>query len=408
MERTTVRWALAGLSLSALLASLGSSVANVALPTLALAFGATFREVQWVVLAYLVALTVSTVVVGRLGDRVGRRRLLVSGLVLFTVASVGCGVAPSLPLLVLARALQGLGAAAMMALTVALVGEILPKGRTGSAMGLLGTTSAMGTALGPSLGGVLIDQVGWRATFLVLAPLGLIALALVHRFLPADRPALALDRRGRWSLLRDPVLGAGLAASLLVSTVLMSTLVAGPFYLSRSLGLAPAMIGAVMSIGPIAAAAIGLPSGRLVDRVGAERMTLVGLAGIAAGMGVLAVSPETLGVAGYVAPIVAVTSSYALFQTANNTAVMRNVDPSARGVVSGVLSLSRNLGLIAGASLMGTVLAIGAGADDPAQASPGAVATGTRTTFAVAAALIGLALAIVIGARALVARRPSR
>jgi MFS family permease len=143
------RLALASLSLSMLLSSLATSIANVALPALAQVFGASFQGVQWIVLAYLLASTTLIVSVGRFGDITGRRRLLVAGILVFTASSVLCGVAPTLWLLIVARAAQGLGAAIMMALSVALVSEIVPKAKTGSAMGLLGTTSAIGTALGP-------------------------------------------------------------------------------------------------------------------------------------------------------------------------------------------------------------------------------------------------------------------
>src|SRR5204863_836759 len=119
-ERTpSARWALAGLSLSMLLSSLGTSIANVALPTLAEAFNASFQDVQWIVLAYLLAITTVIVSVGRLGDIVGRRRLLLAGIALFTLASALSGIAPTLWLLIAARAAQGLGAAIMMALTMA-------------------------------------------------------------------------------------------------------------------------------------------------------------------------------------------------------------------------------------------------------------------------------------------------
>ena len=174
-----------------LLASLGTSSANVALPTLADAFDASFPAVQWIVLAYLLAITTAIVSVGRLGDITGRRRLLVAGTALFTGASVTCGLAPGLPVLIASRAAQGLGAAIMLALTMAFVGDAVPKERTGRAMGLLGTTSAIGTALGPSLGGVLIAGPGWRAIFLVNLPLGVLAVVLARRHLPADRATLA-------------------------------------------------------------------------------------------------------------------------------------------------------------------------------------------------------------------------
>uniref|UniRef100_UPI002FC7CA3C MFS transporter n=1 Tax=Devosia sp. TaxID=1871048 RepID=UPI002FC7CA3C len=416
-ERTpSVRWALAALSLSMLLSSLGTSIANVGLPTLAQAFNASFQEVQWVILAYLLAITTLIVSVGRLGDLTGRKRLLLAGIFLFTVASSLCGIAPTLRLLIAARAAQGLGAAIMMALTMAFVGETVTQAKTGSAMGLLGTMSAMGTALGPSLGGILIAGLGWQAIFLVNVPLGILTFLLAHRYLPVDRRGPKTDRPGfdpvgtlllaltlaayalamtirhhdgrgsfgllnlalllaaalgaglfvraeataaspliRLAMFRDPLLSASLAMSALVSTVMMATLVVGPFYLSLSLGLAAAHVGLVLSVGPLAAALAGVPAGRMADRFGAQRMTLVGLIAIAAGSVVLSMMPATPGIpgiAGYIAPMVVITVGYALFMTANNTAVMADIRADQRGVISGMLSLSRNLGLITGASVM--------------------------------------------------------
>ncbi|HYC87892.1 MAG TPA: MFS transporter [Thermoanaerobaculia bacterium] len=359
-----------------LLSSLGTSIANVALPTLAQAFHASFQQVQWIVLAYLLAVTAFLVGAGRLGDRLGRRRLLVAGIFLFTSASVGCGIAPTLPLLIAARAAQGLGAAAMMALAMAFVGETVPKEKSGAAMGLLGTMSAAGTALGPSLGGFLIAGFGWPAVFFVSVPFGIVTLLLAHRFLPANalRPAPI-----RLAMFGDPVLSAGFAMSTLVTTVVMATLVVGPFYLSGTLGLDAARVGLVMSCGPLVAALAGVPAGRAVDRFGARRITIAGLVAMAAGSALLPMLPVSFGVIGYIAPLAAITAGYALFQAANNTAVMADIRPDQRGVVSGMLNLSRNLGLIAGASVMGSIFAAG----------------GMRLTFAVAAALVVLALGIV-------------
>lgn len=446
-----------------LLSSLCISIANVALPTLTQAFDASFQEVQWIVLAYLLAITTLIVSVGRLGDITGRRRLLLAGLFLFTVASVLCGVAPTLWLLIAARAAQGLAAAIMMTLTMAFVGETVPKARTGSAMGLLGTMSAIGTALGPSLGGLLIAGAGWRAIFLVNVPLGLLAFCLAYRYLPADRREPKTNRAGfdvvgtlllaltlgayalamtigrgsfgqlnlalfvaavfaaglfvlvearvaspliRLAAFGNTTLSASLATSALVATVMMATLVVGPFYLSRALGLDAAVVGIVMSVGPLVAALTGVPAGRIADRFGAGRMTVIGLIAIAAGCFILSVMPAISGIPGYIAPIAVITSGYALFQTANNTAVMSDIRPDQRGVISGLLNLSRNLGLITGASVMGAVFAFASEAIDIATARPDAVATGMRITFAVAAILIVVALAVAVGGRA-VAARPS-
>ena len=208
----SVRTTVAGLSLVMLLSSLGTSIANVALPTLAVAFNASFQEVQWVVLAYLLSITTLIVSVGRFGDVMGRRRLMLTGLSLFTFASGLCGLAPTLSLLIAARAIQGLAAAIMMALTLALVGDAVPKEKSGSAMGLLGTMSAIGTALGPSLGGLLIASFGWPSIFLINVPLGLIALLLAYEGLPQDRPTPTGDR-APFDALGTLTLGLTLAAS---------------------------------------------------------------------------------------------------------------------------------------------------------------------------------------------------
>ncbi|MDR8363705.1 MFS transporter [Pseudomonas sp. JL3] len=452
----SVRWALASLSLSMLMPSLDTSIANAGLPTLAEVFDASFQQVQWIVLAYLLAITTLIVSVGRLGDIVGRRRLLLTGIGIFTLSSLACGVAPSLGSLVGARAVQGLGAAIMLALTVAFVGETVPKAQTGSAMGLLGTMSAIGTTLGPSLGGMLIAGIGWQAIFLLNVPLGILNIWLAYRYLPADaRRAKArwvgFDKAGtlllgvtlgayalamtighgdfgllniallltavfgagffivvearvaspliKLALFREPGLSASLAMSTLVSTVMMATLVVGPFYLSGALGLGTALVGLALSVGPLVAALTGMPAGRLVDRFGTRRMTLVGLVAMALGTGALSMMPAGLGILGYLAPIAVITASYALFQAANNTAIMTDIHPDQRGVIAGMLSLSRNLGLITGASVMGAVFAFASATANITTASPAAIANGMRITFAVAVVLIVLALVVALTLR---------
>ncbi|QBQ11631.1 MULTISPECIES: MFS transporter [unclassified Pseudomonas] len=399
MKSPAPRGALVALSLSMLLASLGTSIANVGLPSLVQAFDASFQAAQWVVLAYLLAITAVIVSVGRLGDLMGRSRLLLAGLLLFTVASALCGMAPSLGLLIAARALQGLGAAIMMAMTMALVGETVAKERTGRAMGLLGTMSAMGTALGPSLGGVLIAGFGWRALFFITVPLGLLTFALARRYLRVDRHGLQPAQSGFsfLSTLRDSTLSAGLAMSALVSAVMMATLVVGPFYLTHGAGLDPAWMGLTMAVGPCVSALTGIPAGRLTDRFGCGPMTIAGLLAMLAGCLLLSLAPLNLGVAGYIAPLIILTLGYAQFQAANNTAVMSDVLPDRRGVVAGLLNLSRNVGLIAGASALGAVFAHVSG--DLSTATPADVGSGMQATFGVALALIGVGLFLALRAR---------
>lgn len=444
-----LRGILASLSLSMLVSSLGASIANVGLPTLAQALNSSFQAVQWVVIVYLLAVTTSIIAMGRLGDRMGRRRLLLTGIALFTLASGFCAVAPGIWLLLAARVAQGLGAAIMMAMTMALVGETVGKENTGRAMGLLGSMSAIGTALGPSLGGALIVGFGWRAMFLVNIPVGIVAFLLVYCSLPQgerqrqkergrfDWPgtlllggtlacyalsmtlgrgdfgvvnlalllgaALGMGLFVRWqkrtalpliqlALFSQPGLSVGLAMSALVMTIMMTTLVVGPFYLTHGLGLAVGQAGLAMSAGPIVAALLGVPAGRWVDRFGAQRITLVGLTTMAAGAGIMAMMPLNQGVFGYVAPLCLMTLGYALFQVANNTALMKHAAPEQRGVISGMINLSRNLGLITGASAMGALFLMATHTDDIKLASSHAVANGMQITYLVAGALAAFAL----------------
>jgi EmrB/QacA subfamily drug resistance transporter len=455
------RWGLASLCLSMLMPSLDTSIANVGLPTLAQAFGATFQEVRWVVLAYLITITALIVSAGRLGDLFGRRRLLLTGITVFTLTSLLCGAAPTLWWLIAARAAQGLGAAIMMALTLALVSETVPKGKTGSAMGLLGTMSAIGTSLGPSLGGVLITTLGWQAIFLINVPLGILNIWLAWRNLPADKPApkptssgfdttgtllliitlaayalaLTTSRFGavsagllivatcsagvfiyaegrtaspliRLSMFHDPALSVSLTVSTLISTVMMATLVVGPFYLSRALGLNPVAVGLVMSVGPVISALSGVVAGRLVDRFGAPGMITAGLVAMVSGTVALSILPALFGVTGYIAAIALLTPGYQLTQTANNTALMTRVSTDQKGVISGMLSLSRNLGLITGTALMGAVFALASATVDITTATPYAMAGGMKITFLVATAL--MLAALVLTAKGLASfRKPS-
>ncbi len=221
----------------------------------------------------------------------------------------------------------------MMTLTVPMVGDLVPNDRTGSAMGLLGTVSAVGTALGPTLGGALIAAWGWPSVFALLAALGVMAVLAGGALFPANvketRPSIRFDLPslvllalslgafsavftlgGRMSglallglsvastlgfaayvltearapaplvrldLLRDPIIGTGLASLMLVSAIVMATLVVGPFYLSAVLGLGPVETGMVMSVGPAVAAVTGLPAVRLVDRLDSFPVIVAGL-----------------------------------------------------------------------------------------------------------------------------------
>ena len=435
---------LLALGLATLLPMLAGSLANMVLPALGQAFAVPFASLQWVLVAYLLGITGLTVVAGRLGDRFGRRRLLLLGLGLFVLASLLCALAPAIGWLIAARALQGVGAACMLSLALAMVGQLVPPTRRGWGMGLLGTLSACGTALGPSFGGLLTAGFGWQAPFLLLVPLGLLALGCARFGLPPDGASpqkermslaslsllvvallcygLALTLGGSlalwWgagallvtasfvrrehrarvpllplALLADSRQRNGLLASALVASVMVLTLLVGPFYLRGVFGLSLGTVGLMISGGPLLAALTGMPAGWLVDSFGTRQVVRLGLAIMGTAALGLAGAAGQFGPLGYLLPILLLTVGYALFQTANNSAVVGGASEQARGAVASLLTLSRNLGQLTGVAGLGGLFATLVGEQGLTLASE--LVFGTRALFALSALLIGLALWLV-------------
>ncbi|WP_029059370.1 MFS transporter [Stappia stellulata] len=441
------------LAAATLTAALGISIASVLLPPLSRSYAAPLTHVQWVVLAYLASMTVAIVSAGRLGDLFGHRRVLLAGLAVFVAASFVCATAPSLAWLVFGRAIQGLGGAILLTLPMSIARDRVATARLGTSMGVIATMSAIGTALGPSLGGGLLAWGDWRMAFHVLAGAGLVTFVLVATGLAPDRirnrittrnmdvpgtfllmiavAAYALATSGGavglpvgptvlipcaalaialfiatetrvasplvpMHLLIDRKAGTGFVMQLLVGTVMMSTLVVGPFYLAFALGLTDALVGLVMATGPAIAALAGIPAGRLTDRLGTSRVILVGLSQMVLGLIFLAFLPRFFGIGGYVAALLVLTPGFQLFLAANTTSVLLAAAPEQRGRLSGLLGLSRNLGLMTGASLMPALFVTVLGTGGAAQSSREGVAHAFSLTFTAAAglALVTLGLAL--------------
>lgn len=419
VSQTAARWRLLSLAFPAMLASMGISMPNVVLPALADYFAAPFPMIQWIVLGYLLSITALVVVVGRLADALGYRVLLLAGLLLYALSALGAALSSSLPWMILMRVIQGGGAAVMMVVSMAAVSLWLPTHQTGKAMGLLASVSALGMALGPVLGGWLADIWQWRALFVCLSVLAglaavlvwcvpdtdtaerssftwrqfdylgalllifallalllastlpwelwsrlslyLLALLLLVSFVRIERnvqaPLLRLD------LLLQPTIASGAVFNMVVMLVMMTTLVVGPFYLAYGLLLSEASLGAVMSLGPMTVFLSSFIAGYWVDRFSARTVRYSGQLLLLAGCVLFTNVALDQSVLGYVAPLMMTTLGYSLFQTANNSEVLLSVDAQHKGVLSGLLGLSRNLGLVLGASMMSGLFAFYAGVD---------------------------------------------
>lgn len=438
-------WAVLFLTLTMLLSSLGVSIANVALPTLGEAFNLPFQWIQWVVLSYLLGMTSMAVCAGYLGDMFGHRTVLLFGVALFLIASLFCAMASSLAWLIVARSIQGAAGAVLIVLSTAFIRSLATDDKAGRLMGLVGAASAIGTALGPSLGGMLLSGPGWRSIFLLMAVLSCLSLVLGVACLPKEKAPIpdlskefdlagsllmlltlvtltlaltvsggGLDRENlglfgislffavllwrtekqavqpivRMEMLKRADLSTHFLANAVVSSIMMATLVVGPYYLSHRLALSTFMVGLVMSTGPLFSVVSGVPAGLLVDRFGARHMVFLGLSSMIAGVLCLSWLPEWLGVVGYILALALLTPGYQLFQAANTISVLNTGESQQRGILSGWLSLSRNIGLIGGASLMGAVFARGVGMENLTIATPALIAEGMQLTFVLSAALL--------------------
>ena len=161
-----------------------ANIVQVAVPAVIRGLGTDVNGAIWVTSAYLLAYAVPLLITGRLGDRVGPKRVYLAGLVLFTLASAGCGVAPTIGVLVAARVVQGLGAALLTPQTMAVITRMFPPDRRGAALGLWGSVGGVAVLVGPVLGGVLVDHLGWEWIFFVNVPVGIVGAGLAWRFVP--------------------------------------------------------------------------------------------------------------------------------------------------------------------------------------------------------------------------------
>src|SRR5215813_1441052 len=194
-SKTVGRWVLVATTLASSMAFIDSTVVNVALPALQTNLNATIVDAQWVIEAYSLLLSAFLLVGGSLGDHYGRRRVFLIGVALFAVASTWCGLAPDIHLLIVARAAQGLGAALLVPGSLAIISSSFPENERGRAIGTWSGFSAITTAIGPVIGGWLIEHLSWRAIFFINVPIALSIIAISLRCVPesSDKESKRLD-----------------------------------------------------------------------------------------------------------------------------------------------------------------------------------------------------------------------
>jgi MFS family permease len=353
-------------ALSGTLLPLNSTMLAVALPDIASGTGGGVAASSWLVTAYVVAMATLGPFTGRLGDRHGRRRMVLTGLAAFAVASAAASVAPSLALLIVARLGQAAAGSLVLPNAVALLREALPEGRRAAGFGVLGSVIGAAAAVGPVAGGVLVGALGWRSIFLINLPVVLAAAILTLRSLPADRTTRAAVARGAgprgrgWTgPLRAPVFVAATGAVGLSNLAMYTALLAVPIVIADGPGWSAGATGAALaalSLGMVVVAPLG---GRLADRVGPRAPAAAGLALLAATTAGLAAMGDAPSPVGLVAALLAGGIGLGLANAPLQVAAIEAVDPADTGLASGLFSTGRYAGSIVAALLLGALLGHG-------------------------------------------------
>lgn len=382
--------------IGAFMGQLDASIVTVALPHIGDSLHVGAAEAQWVALSYLLVLLFALVFVGQLADRLGRKLLYTYGFAVFTIGSALCGLAPSLGLLVAARILQALGASMLQANSVALIREAMPSAELPRGIGVQGAAQAMGLAMGPAVGGLLLALGGWRLIFFVNLPVGVIGLILARLLLPRSRLAqqpAETRLRSIGTLLRTPAISFGLGSGLVSYLVMFGTLFVVPYYLVAA-GIGPTAAGLELASLPLALGVVAPLAGRASGRIGPRPLMIGGLALTAVGLTVLALMH---GGAGRLAGLMLAGAGIGAFTPVNNAAVMGAGPRSRAGVLGGILNMTRTLGAIVGVALASALYSASIGRQTlPKAVSEAASGHGLTISLLVLAALAALAAAMLL------------
>lgn len=351
------RSVLAATSLSYVLVILDTSIVNVALDPIAQALRSDITALQWVVSAYTLSFGCLLLAGGALADRFGARRLYLAGLLIFTLASLLCGVSGNGITLVAARVLQGVGAALLVPASLALINQAYlddPAGRV-SAIGVWAGCGGIAMAAGPLIGGVLIETLGWRSIFLANLPLGLIAIGLTARL------AVRATRRRApsWSALHlfgNPVFRACVAVSLVSALLLYGLMFLLSLYFQRTLGFSPLYTGVAFLPLTVLVSIGSLMAGRLVRAWGSRSVITRALILYAAGFALLAVEGSTPPSFAILLAMPMIGLAAGLITPAATAALMNVVPQEHAAIAAGTLNTARQLGAALGVAVAGGLL----------------------------------------------------
>ncbi len=345
------------LALASLVTAIDLTIIAVALPTVEDELGLSPSSGQWVVNAYLISFTVLLIPGGMFGDRIGQIRGLNVGLVVFAIGSVMCGAAGDEKLLISGRAVQGLGAAILMPCIQALVTRVAPEGKKGMAFGIYAGVSAVGLALGPLLGGLLVDTIGWRWIFYINPFILLPLLGLVHVYLRAAGEGRETGKRRliTMEMLRRPSLRSGLWLIFFVRLPLIWIFIYAGIYFQSVLGLNALQTGLAMLPGIVGIAIGGVVAGRLKDKIGWRTPTVFGFLGVAGCLVLLGFALRWESYVAIVIPMFILGIAVNFATTPVNVQAITDANERERGMISGTMTVASQAGNMLGSIIFGSI-----------------------------------------------------
>nr|WP_314462065.1 MFS transporter [uncultured Clostridium sp.] len=398
--------------LSTFMSTLDSSIVNVALPRMADSLGVTTASIQFVATSYLIVISGTVLIFGKLGDMFGKTSMFTLGVIVFTIGSLLCGLSHSYWFLIMARAVQAIGAAGTMANNQGIITEVFPVHERGKALGLLGTAVALGSLVGPGLGGMIVGVLSWEYIFTINVPIGIIAVAGAFCLLPKTKSKAngKMDLYGAVLFIVTIVslfgalsegLNVGFASPLILTGFFIAAVcfaaflfvenrrkdpmiqldifknglfslsifcgfisfiamfcnnIILPFYLQDVMEFSPQKAGLIMMAYPLILMVAAPVSGHLSDKIGSEILTFIGLVFTSIGLFSMSFLNENSDVIIMVCFIGIMSVGMGLFQSPNNSLIMSTVPRDKLGVAGSINALVRNMGMVCGIALATTLL----------------------------------------------------
>lgn len=408
------RWTILVIVLMAtFMSTLDSSIVNVALPKMATALNVTTASIQLVVTSYLIVIAGTVLIFGRLGDMLGKSKMFKFGVGLFTLGSLLCGLTNSFLVLIAARAVQAIGAAGTMANSQGIISETFPQNERGKALGFLATSVALGSLVGPGLGGIIVGAFSWEYIFLINVPIGILALLYSHKSLPKGQQAKAQEKldvigailfmlaivplfialeEGLKLGFTNPIILLGVAVSIIsfiififvekkienpllqlqmfknklfslsvfcafitFAAIFCNNIIL-PFYLQDVMEYTPQHTGLILMVYPLLLTVVAPLSGTLSDKIGSEFLTFIGLVLVSLGLFLMSTLNVDSTLLCMIIFIGVMSIGMGLFLSPNNSLIMSTVPKDKLGIAGSINALVRNIGMICGIALATTLL----------------------------------------------------